>query len=213
MGKVFVSVGMSLDGFMAGPNGSPTNPLGDGGVDIHKWAFETRTFLEHLGIPGGKSGTRDDGIVQRTFERAGAHIMGRRMFDEGEHNWPEDAPFHTPVFVLTNSPRPPWERKGGTTFYFSKDAIHAALQKARDAAGNKDVRISGGAGVIRQYLNSGLVDELNLQVAPLLLGRGTRLFDHVERERVKLEIAEVIGSPLVTHVAYNVQFSHHVTSS
>ena len=204
MGKVFISVGMSLDGFLAGPNGGPTNPLGDGGTDIHQWAFKTRSFLEHLGMEGGESRTRDDEIAHQTFDRAGAYVMGRRMFDEGENNWPEDAPFHTPVFVLTNNPRSPWVRKGGTTFYFSKDTIGAALTKAQKAAGNKDVRISGGANVIQQYLNAGLVEELDIQIAPLFLGRGMRLFDHIERNKVKLEIVRAINSPLITHVMYNV---------
>jgi dihydrofolate reductase len=203
MSKVFVNVGMSLDGFLAGPNGGPTNPLGDGGVDIHQWAFKTRTFLEHLRMEGGESQTRDDEIIHHTFDRTGAYIMGRRMFDEGESNWPEDAPFRAPVFVLTNTPRSPWDRKGGTTFYFSDDTIEAALVKAQKAAGIKDVRISGGASVIQQYLNAGLVDELEVQIAPMFLGKGVRLFDRIDAVKVKLEIVEAINSPSITHVKYS----------
>ena len=204
MSKVFVSVGMSLDGFLAGPNGGPQNPLGDGGVDIHKWAFRTRAFLEHLGMEGGETQGHDNEIARHTFDRAGAYILGRRMFDEGENSWPEDAPFHAPVFVLTHEPRSPWERKGGTTFYFSNDNIGTALRKAQTAAGKKDVRISGGANVIRQYLNAGLVEELVIQIAPLFLGTGMRLFDHIDGTKVKLEIVKAVDSPLVTHVQYNI---------
>jgi dihydrofolate reductase len=204
MGNVFVSVGMSLDGFLAGPNGGPKNPLGDGGVAIHQWAFQTRAFMEHLGMEGGDSLSRDNEIAQHTFERTGAYILGRRMFDEGEYNWPENAPFHAPVFVLTNSPRIPWERKGGTTFYFASDTVEAALEKARKAAGNKDVRISGGASVIQQYFNAGLVDELDIQLAPMFLGKGARLFDHMETLKAKLEIVEVTNSPTITHLKYKI---------
>lgn len=204
MSKVFVSVGISLDGFLAGPNGGPRNPLGDGGVAIHQWAFRTRAFMEHLGIEGGDSRSHDNEIAQHTFDRAGAYIMGRRMFDEGENNWPEDAPFRAPVFVLTNNPRNPWERKGGTTFYFAKDDIEVALRKAQKAAGERDVRVSGGADVIRQYLNAGLVEELDIQIAPIFLGKGTRLFDQIDKTKVKLEIVEVVNSPLITHVQYNI---------
>lgn len=204
MSKVFVSVGMSLDGFLAGPNGGPKNPLGDGGVDIHKWAFRTRAFLEHLGMEGGEAQGNDNEIARRTFDRAGAYILGRRMFDEGEHNWPEDAPFRAPVFVLTNNLRSPWERKGGTTFYFTNDNIQVVLAKAQKAAGNKDVRISGGADVIRQYLNAGLVEELDIQIAPLFLGTGMRLFDQIDGTKVKLEIVKAANSPLITHVQYNI---------
>jgi dihydrofolate reductase len=204
MSKVFISVGMALDGFLAGPNGGPKNPLGDGGVDIHKWAFRASAFLERLGMEGGESNSHDNDIVEHTFERAGAHIMGRRMFDEGENNWPEDAPFRAPVFVLTNHPRSAWERKGGTTFYFSGDSIQDALTKARRAAGNKDVRISGGASVIQHYLNAGLVDELCIQLAPVLLGKGVRLLDHIDKNKVNLEIVEAVNSQLITHLHYNV---------
>jgi dihydrofolate reductase len=204
MSKVFATVGMSLDGYIAGPNADPKSPLGDGGVDIHQWAFATNAFLERHGTGGGDSTGRDNEIVEHTFQRAGAHIMGRRMFDKGEYNWPEEAPFRGPVFVLTNNPRSPWARKGGTTFYFSGDGVHAALRKAKEASGTKDVRISGGASVIQQFLNGGLVDELELQLAPLLLGKGTRLFGQVDKTKLRLEIVETINSPRVTHLHYKV---------
>ncbi|GAA4572704.1 dihydrofolate reductase family protein [Planotetraspora kaengkrachanensis] len=177
MSTVFVSVGMSLDGYIAGPNARPGNPLGDGGPPIHTWMYETATFRERLGFGAGGETGPDDDIVRHTFDRIGANVMGRRMFDEGEVGWPEEAPFGTPVFVVTNHAREPWVRKGGTTFFFVTDGIESALAQAKEAAGDKDVRISGGADVVRQYLSAGLVDELDIELAPVLLGSGNRLFD------------------------------------
>jgi dihydrofolate reductase len=153
MGQVFFDVGVSLDGFIAGPNRRPGNPLGDGGIRIHEWLFRTAYFRELLGMPGGEA-SKDDGMVRAIFARAGAYVMGRRMFDEGEVGWPEEAPFHAPVLVLTHSPRDPWPRKGGTTFVFVADGIASALAQARAAAGGRDVRISGGAAAIRQFLEA-----------------------------------------------------------
>jgi dihydrofolate reductase len=202
MSKVFISMGMSLDGFVAGPNRGPTNPLGDDGAKIHAWMFKLRAFRAHLGL-GGDGDTGDDNrIVEATIARIGANVMGKRMFDEGERNWPEEAPFHTPVFVLTHEVRAPWERPGGTTFYFVNDGIESALQQARAAAGDKDVRISGGAQTAAQYLDAGLVDELVLELAPVLLGDGLRLFDGVDAKQLKVEIVEAIHSPAVTHLRY-----------
>jgi dihydrofolate reductase len=126
------------------------------------------------------------------------------MFIEGEANWPEEAPFHTPVFVLTKEPRKPWERKGGTIFYFTSDSIEAVLRKAKDAAGNKDVRISGGADVIRQYLNAGLIDEFNLHIAPVIFGKGVLLFDQLEDKKHTFKINNAVHSPAVTHLFYSV---------
>jgi dihydrofolate reductase len=131
--------------------------------------------------------------------------MGKRMFDEGERGWPEEAPFHTPVFVVTHQVREPWERKGGTTFYFVNDGIEAALRRAREVAGGKDIRISGGAELVRQYLSAGLVDELMLSVAPMLLGDGLRLFDGVDVKGIGFEIMDVLPSPKVTHLRYAVK--------
>jgi dihydrofolate reductase len=203
MSKVFVDVGMSLDGFIAGPNGGAKNPLGDSGLKIHQWIFNVKSFREHLSMPGGESDTEDNKIVEKTFNRIGASIMGKNMFIEGEANWPEEAPFHCPVYVLTHQKREPWERKGGTTFYFVNDDIHNVLEKAKQNAVSKDVRISGGADVIQQYLNAGLVDELILHVAPIILGKGVRLFDKTEG-KFSLEISNVISSLMVTHLFYKV---------
>jgi dihydrofolate reductase len=204
MGKVFVSMGMSLDGMIAGPNRGPTNPLGDHGVEIHSWLFAQEAFRKNLKLgPGGETGA-DNRIVDATIKRAGANIMGKRMFEEGEPSWPEDAPFHCPVFVLTHQKREPWERKGGTTFFFVNDGIESALHQARKASCGRDVRISGGAEVVLQYLNGGLVDELSIALAPVLIGDGLRLFDGVDKERVSLKIAEAFHSPSVTHLRYAV---------
>jgi dihydrofolate reductase len=205
MSTVFVHMGMSLDGFVAGVNRGPANPLGRLGVKIHEWMLHQRAFRENLKLgEGGETGPDND-LVEATWNRIGAHVMGKRMFDEGEANWPEEAPFHTPVFVLTHERREPWERPGGTTFYFVNDGIESALEQARRAAGEKDIRISGGADVVRQYLNAGLVDELTLSLSPILLGDGLRLFDGVDRGKVSFEIVEAVHSNRVTHLRYAVR--------
>jgi len=202
MTTVFVDVGVSLDGYIAGPNAGPGNPMGGGAVRIHEWVFPLATFRERLGLgEGGETGP-DCERVRRVFERTGAYIMGRRMFDEGEVSWPERAPFRAPVFVLTHHARGPWVRPGGTTFHFVTDGLGSALQRARAAAGGRDIRISGGADTIRQYLAAGVVDEMTLHVAPILLGRGNRLFDSLDPSSLKLEAESVGGSPRVTHINY-----------
>jgi len=203
MSRVFVDVGMSLDGFIAGPNGRPGNPLGDGGTRIHDWVFRLASFSERAGLSGGETGADDD-IVRAVFARTGANVMGRRMFDEGEVGWPTKAPFHTPVFVLTHDAREPWVRPGGTTFYFVTDGFESALEKARAAAGALDVRISGGADVIQQALKAGAVDELAIHVAPIIMAHGVRLFDHLSTADVTLQPVEAIQSPVVTHLRYRV---------
>lgn len=201
MSKVFVDVGVSLDGCIAGPNRGPKNPLGDGGVGIHQWAFKTATFLERLGATGGET-SPDDALVRQVFDRAGAYVMGRRMFDEGEVGWPENAPFRVPVFVLTHTAREPWVRKGGTTFFFVTDGMASALKQATAAAGGKDVRVSGGAATIREFINAGLIEEITLHIAPVLLGSGLHLLEQLDPGLLRLEQAEVSHSPLVTHVKY-----------
>lgn len=203
MSKVFFDVGVSLDGYVAGPNRGPGNPLGDGGLGIHAWAFQTRSFLGRLGLAGGEP-SPDDGIVQRVFERAGAYVMGKRMFEEGEVGWPENAPFRTPVFVLSHTPREPWPRPGGTTFTFVTDGLASALERARAAAGGKDVRIAGGAETIREYLRAGLVDEFTLHVAPVMLGDGIRLLEGVGPAELNARQVSVASSPHCTHVTYQV---------
>jgi len=209
--KVFFDVAVSLDGFVAGPSARPGNPLGDGGLAIHRWMFETQAFARRLGdtsqlgdlVKPSNGDTNDDRLVDAVFERAGAYVMGRRMFDEGEVGWPEEAPFHAPVFVLTTKRREPWVRKGGTTFWFVTDGFTNALARAKDAARGKDVRIAGGADAIRQGLDDGAVDDFTLHVAPIVLGKGTRLFDH--SRPLSIEQTGASHSPLATHVHYRVR--------
>jgi dihydrofolate reductase len=203
MSKAFVDVGVSLDGYLAGTNRGPRNPLGDRGITIHRWAFECAYFRDRIGLSGGLR-SQDDVLIREVFERAGAYVMGRRMFDEGEPGWPENAPFRAPVFVLTNTPREPWPRKGGTTFYFVTDGIASALERARAAAGDKDVRVSGGAATIGEYIKAGLVDELTLHIAPTLLGDGLRLLDRLGPADLELSQLEARHSPFVAHVRYAV---------
>lgn len=204
MSKVFVSMGMSLDGCIEGPNASLSNMGGDGWGELHGWVFQQRVFRERLKFgEGGETGP-DNRFLEEIFDRTGVSIMGKRMFEAGEKGWPEEPPFHTPVFVLTHEVREPWVRKGGTTFYFVNDGIEEALRRAREVAGGKDIRISGGANLVMQYLNAGVVEELVLSVTPTLLG-GKRLFDGVDKSVVGLEILEVRSSPKVTHLRYAVK--------
>jgi dihydrofolate reductase len=205
MSQVFVHLGISIDGYIAGPNRGPKNPLGDEGMSVHAWMFQQRAFLRTHGIEEGGQTGPDNRIVEAIVDRIGANIIGKRMFEEGEANWPEEAPFHKPVFVLTKEVRSPWQRKGGTTFYFVNDGLERTLEKAREAAGAKDVRICGGRDVVLQYLNAGLVDELALALSPVLLGDGLRLFDGIDKRKIAFEIVEAIPSPVVTHLRYAVK--------
>ena len=199
-GKVFFSVTMSLDGFIA--PGSLGDLMGQQWMELQQWVFPQRFFRENLKLGEGGEEGRDNDIMRETFERTGASVMGKRMFDLGEKAWPEDAPFHTPVFVVTHEKRDPWERSGGTTFHFVNDGIESALRKARSAAGEMDVTIAGGASAVRQYLAAGLLDELYLHIVPIMLGAGERLLDGVGEPT--LEQVKVIASPSVTHVKYRV---------
>jgi len=204
MGKVFFDVGMTLDGFIAGPSGGPKNPLGDSGLRIHDWMFEQKAFRQHLRIGNdGKTGPDND-LIEQTLRRIGANIMGRRMFDEGEPSWPDDTFQAAPVFVITHHVRPSWKRSGGDIFHFIDEPIQEVLEKAKDAAGRKDIRISGGARTIQQFLNAGLVEEFTLHLAPLLLGTGVRLFDGVEPSKLRIELTESTQSTRVSHLRYRV---------
>lgn len=196
--SVFVDMAVSLDGYIAGSNPGPDNPIGDNGLRLHDWMFGQAAFN---GRPDGETG-RDNDLIQEVRDRAGAFILGRRMFDEGEANWGDPSPFGGPVFVLTNTPRDPWPRSNNT-FYFVTDGIHSALEQARDAAGERDVQIPGGADTVRQYLDAGLVDELQLHVVPILLGAGNRLFDGLRPGFGRLTPNRLLESPTgVTHVRY-----------
>ncbi len=201
--KVFFSVSMSLDGFIA-PE-STDELMGRQWMELQRWVFPQRFFRENLKLGGGGEEGRDNDILRETFERTGASVMGKRMFDAGEQAWPEEAPFHTPVFVVTHEKRDPWERPGGTTFHFVNDGIESALEQARQAAGDRDVRIAGGGMTILEYLNAGLVDEFSIGLSPVLFGSGVRLFDGVDAGRVVLEPVASESSPRVTHLTYAVR--------
>lgn len=211
MGKVFFNVGMSLDGFIA-PDGMDLAHAADPSykdwlkqwLALQGWMFQQRFFRERLDLGDGGETGQDNRILEETFNRTGVSIMGKRMFKGGEHQWPEEAPFHTPVFVLTHEARTPWERPGGTTFHFINDGIESALRQAQEVAGSKDIRIAGGANAILQYLNAGLIDEFTIALAPVVFGAGIRLFEGIDRQRIALETVEVIPSPLVTHLRYAV---------
>ena len=199
-GKVFFSVSMSLDGFIA-PE-SLSDLMGQQWMELQQWMFPLWFFRENLRFGEGGEEGRDNDIARETFERTGASVMGKRMFDAGEHAWPEEAPFHTPVFVVTHEKRDPWERPGGTTFIFVNDGIESALDQARQAAGARDVRIAGGGATILEYVNAGLVDEFSIALSPVLFGSGVRLFEGVDAGRVALEPVRAEHSPRVTHLTY-----------
>ena len=202
-GKVFFSVTMSLDGFIA--PGSIDELMGQQWMELQQWAFAQRFFRENLKLGEGGEEGRDNDIVRETFERTGASVMGKRMFDAGEHAWPDDAPFHTPVFVVTHEKRDPWQRLGGTTFHFVNDGIGAALDQARAAASDRDVRIAGGGATILEYLNAGLIDEFSIALAPVLFGTGIRLFEGVDAARVALDPIRAEPTQRVTHLTYAVR--------
>lgn len=217
-GKVFFSVSMSLDGFIvpesmdwlyATPEQREQDPklkrCMTQWMDLQQWVFPLRFFRENLKFgEGGEEGRAND-IAAETFERTGASVMGKRMFDLGEHSWPEEAPFHTQVFVVTHQKRDPWERPGGTTFHFVNDGIDSALEQARKAAGDRDVRIAGGGATIVQYMNAGLVDEVQIALSPVLFGSGTHLFAGVDASRIALEQVRAEPTQRMTHLTYAVR--------
>ena len=202
-GKVFFSVSMSLDGFIAPELLSDL--MGRQWMELQQWIFPTRFFRENLGLGEGGEEGRDNDIVRETFERTGASVMGKRMFDAGERMWPEEAPFHTPVFVVTHETRAPWKRPGGTTFHFVNDGIESALEQAHEAAGGQDVRIAGGGAMILEYVNAGLIDEFSVALSPVLFGSGIRLFEGVDAGHVALEPVSVEPTQRVTHLTYAVR--------
>jgi dihydrofolate reductase len=207
-GKVFFSVTMSLDGFVA-PEERTGDPDGQRWtaqwMELQQWLFPQRFFRENLGLGEGGEEGRDNDIARETFERTGASVMGKRMFDLGEKAWPEEAPFHTPVFVVTHEKRDPWERPGGTTFHFVNDGIETALDQAREAADDRDVRIAGGGATILEYVNAGLIDEFSIALSPVLFGSGIRLFEGVDASRVALEPVRAEPTQRVTHLTYAVR--------
>jgi dihydrofolate reductase len=209
MSSVTCQISISLDGFVAGPNQSPENPIGEGGMRLHEWAFATDTWRRQQGLDGGEHNADAD-VVDEATQGIGAYIMGRKMFGGGDGPWDEawrgwwgeDPPYHVPVFVLTHHSREPLAMEGGTTFTFVTDGIESALERARAAAGDGDVAVAGGASVVRQYLAAGMLDELHLHIVPVILGAGERLLEDVGDPT--LEPVGVVASPAVTHVRYRV---------
>ncbi|MGV3494694.1 MAG: dihydrofolate reductase family protein [Ramlibacter sp.] len=206
MGKVFVNVGLSLDGYMAPEGMTMADPghmnWGAKWGAMMGWALKQQVLRDLLKLgPGGETGPVND-LLRSTTERIGANIMGKRMFDQGEVAWPEEAPFHTPVYVLTHERREPWVRPGGTTFHFINDGPERALALARESAGAKDVRIAGGADVIQQYLQLGVVDELEIALAPVLFGGGRRLFENLREPGPRFRIERVLDGADATHLRY-----------
>jgi dihydrofolate reductase len=203
------SFSISLDGYGAGPNQSLQNPLGERGETLHTWFRDTRTFQRMLGNESKGSDGPDEDFAARGFENIGAWILGRNMFGPVRGPWPDDAwkgwwgdepPYHAPVFVLTHHARAPLAMKGGTTFHFVTDGIEAALARAREAAGGKDVRLGGGVSTIRQYLQAGLVDEMHLAIAPVLLGSGEALLAGIDLPALGFKVTEHVPTPHATHV-------------
>jgi dihydrofolate reductase len=211
MAQLKVDISMSLDGFVAGPNPTLERPLGDGGEALHEWALALASWREPHGLPGGETNASTQ-VVEESLDATGAVVMGRRMFSGGEGPWEDDRnadgwwgdepPFHVPVFVLTHHAREPVTKEGGTSFIFVTDGFEAALEEGRAAAEDKDVFVGGGASVVQQYLEAGLLDEVQINVAPVLLGGGTRLFEGLRPQA--LEITRVIEAPPVTHLRYRV---------
>jgi dihydrofolate reductase len=202
-GKVFFSVSMSLDGFIA-PE-SLGELMGQQWMELQQWIFPTRFFRENLKLGEGGEEGRDNDIARETHLRTGASVMGKRMFDAGERMWPENAPFHTPVFVVTHERRDHWTRPGETTFHFVNDGIQSALDQAGEAAGDRDVRIAGGGRVILEYVNAGLIDEFTVALSPVLFGAGIRLFEGVDAGRVALEQVRSEPTQRATHLTYAVR--------
>lgn len=213
MPKVTVDITMSLDGFVAGPNPTIEEPLGHGGERLHEWVYGSASWREQHGRSGGERNV-DDEVFRESFAAGGAVVMGRKMFSGGEGSWESDPvadgwwgdepPFGAPVFILTHHPRETVAKGGGTTFNFVTDGIEAALEQAKAAAGDKNVSVAGGASVIQQFLQADLLDELQIHIAPLLLGGGVRLFDGLGAEPPALEVTRVIESPAATHIRYRV---------
>ncbi|KAB1080193.1 dihydrofolate reductase family protein [Methylobacterium soli] len=209
MGRVRVAgFSVSLDGFGAGPEQSLQDPLGRRGPELHQWFYGTRTFRAMFGKGGGSEGV-DETFAHRAMDGFGAFILGRNMFGPVRGAWPDDSwkgwwgdnpPYHAPTFVLTHHARAPIVMEGGTTFHFVTDGIHAALDRAREAAGGRDVKIGGGVATIRQYLQAGLIDDLHLAVTPVLLGRGEAMFEGLDLPGLGYRAVDSTPTDLATHI-------------
>jgi dihydrofolate reductase len=212
MSKLRLSITMSVDGYVAGPDQSEEHPLGVGGMELHEWFFPLREFREIHGQEGGEVNA-SSAVVRKRWANTGATIMGRNMFGPVRGPWPdeswrgwwgEDPPYHHPVFVITHHAREPLQMEGGTTFHFVTEGIDSALAQARQAAAGQDIWLAGGASVVNQYLAAGLVDEIDLSIAPVILGGGARLFEGLWRGALKLDQVEAVDAPGVTHIEYRV---------
>lgn len=199
---------LSLDGFGAGPGQTLDHPLGRNGGELFQWFFPTRAFREMQGAEDGETGADDD-FGRRSMAGFGAFILGRNMFGSQRGPWPDDGwqgwwgdnpPYHAPTFVLTHHARPPLVMQGGTTFHFVTDGIDAALQMARAAAGDKDIKIGGGVQTVRQYIAAGHVDEIHLALSPVVLGQGEALFDGIDLRALGYRTVEHVASPRATHI-------------
>jgi dihydrofolate reductase len=209
MTQIILDISMSLDGYVAGPNPTLEDPLGRHGMQLHEWIFGLASWRSEHGLEGGVHDS-DDALVARGVATLGAVVMGRKMFSGGSGPWADDPnaegwwgdepPFGGPVFVVTHHEREPREYANGTVFTFVTDGVESAVEQARAAAAGKDVRVSGGAGVATQALRAGLLDRLDVHIAPVLLGAGTRLFEGVDP--MHFELVETPSSPNVTHVSY-----------
>ncbi|MDQ5822205.1 MAG: dihydrofolate reductase family protein [Actinomycetota bacterium] len=217
MARLTLDITMSLDGFIAGPNAIHEQPLGEGGERLHEWIVGLKLWREAHGMSGGETNADTD-VLEEAINATGAVLMGRRMFSGGEGAWEDDPgrdgwwgdepPFHVPVFILTHHAREAVPKEGGTTFTFVTDGIESALEQARSAAGEKNVAIAGGASVAQQYLKAGLLDEMQIHVAPMLLGGGVRLFEEQgDAKAPELELTGVVESPAVAHLRYRVATS------
>jgi dihydrofolate reductase len=190
MGKVVADMTMSLDGFIAGANIRPELPMGENGERLHKWMF-------------GATGINVE-IIKEIFATQGAVILGKRTFDLGEPHWGGNTPFGTPSFVLTTTPRDKMVSAKGGVYTFISDGVESALAKAKEAAGDKDVLVMGGAYTVQQYIKAGLIDEMRVRISPVLLGQGVRLFDHIGSASIELDRTKVIEAPEVTHLIFRI---------
>lgn len=212
MAKLRFQIAISVDGYVAGPNQSEEHPLGEGGEQLHEWVLKLAAWRRPHGREGGETNA-SSAVFEESLENIGAVVMGRNMFGGGPGPWGEDPwrgwwgdepPFHAPVFVLTHHEREPLELEGGTTFFFVTDGVESALERAKAAAAGKDVSLGGGADVAQQYLKAGLIDEMLLNVVPVVLGSGRRLFENLEDADIRLERVQVVDAPGVTHLKYRV---------
>jgi dihydrofolate reductase len=199
---------VSVDGFGAGPNQSLHDPLGKRGMELHQWFFGTKMFQAMIGKGGGSDGI-DEGFASRSMTGFGAFILGRNMFGPVRGDWPDESwkgwwgdnpPYHAPTFILTHYPRAPIVMKGGTTFHFVADGIVSALKEAKSVAGGKDVKIGGGVSTVRQYLTAGLIDEMHLAIAPVVLGAGEAMFAGLDLPALGFQVTERATSEFATHI-------------